>query len=577
MGKGEGKMRKKNASLSKLLMWAFGAFAAAVLVLLVCMDWFLIKSYQLAKREQEATVLQTAVSTVRTDMDRINNTIFDFYENNSAFEALSNELTTLEEFSYSYDLNEALKARLILEDCLDGYILFYDHGRAVRYYTETDKVDADDIYELKAQVKSRINDSGTGWKWSYALVNGTKYGYLLANDGGVSLCLIYNLTSREDALMDSAPENCRLFFVDTEGVLGEEGSPERQLLEELGTASGVFSRTRGSRSVTAYRIGSTNLWLCMQITIDLFFYMSGGQMLLLLITVLAVVGIAAMQRRMGRFLILPLRRLVQTMNRIRDGQWETKVESADFEEIQKVNDALEAMVGEIKKQKILTYEHMLEKQQTQMRFLQLQLKPHFYLNGLKTLNALVMEQDWQKTQDLIINLSEHLRYLLQAERETVPLQAEVDYVRNYTELKKNMTGRPFSVTWDIQPTRRSWQVPTLCIQTFLENSFKYAKMGSAQKQLLLRISIRELETMDGPYLDICVRDNGCGYPEDVLDSINLNPDREGLGVGIKNLQRRCQLLYAGKAEYNFYNDNGAVSELSLPWKGDRSHEDPGGG
>ena len=241
-----------------------------------------------------------------------------------------------------------------------------------------------------------------------------------------------------------------------------------------------------------------------------------------------------------------------------------------------MNDALAAMVEEIQKQKILSYEHMLEKQQTQMRFLQLQLKPHFYLNGLKTLNAMVMEEDWRATQDVIISLSEHMRYLLQSERELVPLAAEVDFVKNYTQLQAKMTGRQFEIFWNIRKPSRDWQVPVLCIQTFLENSFKYAKMGSAQKKLQLRIAIRELETEDGAYLDISVRDNGRGYPEEILDSINDDPEREGAGVGIKNLQRRCQLLYDGEAQYNFYNDNGAVSELSLPWKEEtREHSDCG--
>ena len=314
----------------------------------------------------------------------------------------------------------------------------------------------------------------------------------------------------------------------------------------------------------------------MSVRVNLLFFMSPWQMVLLVITMLSVVGLIFLRRRLEEYMIVPLRRLVQTMERIRDGHWEAKLESTDYVEIQRVNDALAAMVEEIQKQKILSYEHMLEKQQTQMRFLQLQLKPHFYLNGLKTLNAMVMEEDWRATQDVIISLSEHMRYLLQSERELVSLAAEVDFVKNYTQLQAKMTGRQFEIFWNIRKPSRDWQVPVLCIQTFLENSFKYAKMGSAQKELQLRIAIRELETEDGAYLDISVRDNGRGYPEEILDSINDDPEREGAGVGIKNLQRRCQLLYDGEAQYNFYNDNGAVSELSLPWKEEnREHSDCG--
>lgn len=564
-----GKIRKRSSSLSGLLTFVFAFFAAAVLLLLICMDWYLINSYQLAKREQEAAVLENAASEVRTDMERINKIIYEFYESSNDLKALSGKLTDLEKFSHSYDLNEALKGRLILEDCLHGHFLFYDGAKSVRYFVDTEVVDFDDVYELRVRIKDQIQQAGANWQWFYTVVNGSKYGLLLVNYGNASLCQIYNLSYKEQVMTESAMENCRLFFVQTGGGLMEKDDGEyAELLEKLSNRSGSYSCKTASSYLSAREIGKKGLWLCMEVKTDLFFYMSGGHLLLLFVTFFTVLGIVAVQRQMRESLLQPLHRLVQTMNRVRDGEWEAKVESADFEEIQRVNDALESMVGEIQKQKILTYEHMLEKQQTQMRFLQLQLKPHFYLNGLKTLNAMVMEGDRDKMQDLIINLSEHLRYLLQAERETVPLQAEVDYVRNYTELQKNMTGRPFRVTWDIAPTRRSWQVPILCIQTFLENSFKYAKMGNAQKELLLRITIRELETQEGAYLDICIRDNGCGYPEEVLDCINEAPEWEGQGVGIKNLQRRCTLLYAGRAEYNFYNDNGAVSELSLPWKGE---------
>lgn len=568
-------MGKKHTSLSKLLTGAFLFFSALLLVLMICMDWYLISSYQMAKRQQEAQILEEAADHVRSDMLRINYTLYDIYENNTDFKALSGKLTDLERFSHSYDLNEALKVRLVLEDYLHGHFLFYNNGQSIRYFVDQDIVESEDIYELRVLIKEYQQADAMDRKWHYAVINGSKYGLLPVKNGNVSLCLIYNLSNWEETLLESTPEGCELFFVATDGSLGmTEEKADQALLDALGNASSAYSRKHGGSHISAYRISNTNLWLCMRVPVDLFFYMSPGQLMLLFVTILMVVGLTFLRRQMKEYLIVPLKRLVHTMNQIRDGEWEAKVESAELEEIQKVNDALETMVGEIRKQKILAYEQKLEKQQTQMRFLQLQLKPHFYLNGLKTLNAMVMEEDWCNTQDMIISLSEHMRYLLQSEREMVPLAAEVDFVRNYTQLQKNMTGRPFRVTWDLQNTRRDWYVPVLCIQTFLENSFKYAKMGSAQKELQLRISVRELETEEGAYLDISVRDNGCGYPKSVLDNINEDPHLGGLGVGIKNLQRRCELLYGGEAQYNFYNDNGAVSELSLPWKGGERNEDP---
>lgn len=567
-------MRKRELSLRKMLTDTILFFSVLLLILMLFMNWYLISRYQLEKRHQEMQALENAADSVHSDMLRTNYTLYDICGNNEDFRALTGEMSDLENFSHSYDLNEALKVRMLLEDHFNGHFLLYNGGQSTRYFVDQEVIDPDDIYELRVHIKELLREKNAVRKWQYVIANGSRYALLPAKEGNISLCMLYNLTNREKVFQESAPKDCELFFVETDGNLGDgKNAWEQGLMQELEESSGYYSRQFGGYHISAYRIGNTRLWLCMRVRINLFFYMSPGQLLLLFVTVAVVIGLVVLRRRLEEYMVVPLRRLVQTMNCVRDGQWDAKVESADYEEIQMVNDALETMVGEIRKQKILTYEHRLEAQQTQMRFLQLQLKPHFYLNGLKTLNAMVMEEDWRSTQDVIISLSEHMRYLLQAERELVPLQAELEFVKNYTRLQSQMTGRTVDIQWNIRTPGRNWLVPVLCIQTFLENSFKYARIGSVQKHLQLRLSVRELETEEGAYLDISVRDNGQGYPEDVLDCINDEPEREGPGVGIKNLQRRCALIYGGRAQHNYYNDNGAVSELILPWKED-THEDP---
>ena len=55
-----------------------------------------------------------------------------------------------------------------------------------------------------------------------------------------------------------------------------------------------------------------------------------------------------------------------------------------------------------------------------------------------------MEGHTDKMQELILNLSVHLRYLLQAEQELVPLKMELNFVENYVNMQKHVTGRPVS-------------------------------------------------------------------------------------------------------------------------------------
>jgi len=222
--------------------------------------------------------------------------------------------------------------------------------------------------------------------------------------------------------------------------------------------------------------------------------------------------------------------------------------------------------------KIAAYEGTIQKQKAQMQYLKLQLKPHFYLNSLKTLNVLAKRGDKEKAQDLIMELSYHLRYLLQAEKELVLLKDEIKYVKNYEQMQGILTGRKFAIKWNVDGEAQHWMIPTLGIQTFIENSLKYAKVGENGNTLLIRIYGQILDTENGKFLDIRICDNGNGYPNHVLQEINGETETEKSSVGILNLKRRCHILYGDKAEYYFYNEDGAVSELILPFRKEMDNE-----
>ena len=187
--------------------------------------------------------------------------------------------------------------------------------------------------------------------------------------------------------------------------------------------------------------------------------------------------------------------------------------------MQRTIDTVNVMVDEIQKQKMTLYEQTIENQKAQMQYLTMQLKPHFYLNGLKTLNALAMNGENEKMQDVIIKLSSYLRNLLQIEREEITLESEIDCVKNYVEFQQAALERPITIEWQVE-VEKCWYVPNLCLQTFVENSVKYAKTMSSARGLTIWIQIHELETEDGTFLDIYIRDNGTGFPEDVLEIIN---------------------------------------------------------
>ena len=133
-----------------------------------------------------------------------------------------------------------------------------------------------------------------------------------------------------------------------------------------------------------------------------------------------------------RFFLKPFDSLVTTMEQIRNGRWDAKLETAGpVDEFVRLQNTFNAMIEEIHSLKIASYEQRLERQQVELQYLQLQIRPHFFLNCLKNLYALVQGRQYEQTQEFILKLSEHLRYLFREMRTLVQMETEIKNVENY--------------------------------------------------------------------------------------------------------------------------------------------------
>ena len=106
-------------------------------------------------------------------------------------------------------------------------------------------------------------------------------------------------------------------------------------------------------------------------------------------------------------------------------------------------------------------------------------------------------------------------------------------------------------------------LPPLSIQTFVENSVKYAL--NLPNCLQIRVEAVRL----GDNMKIQVRDNGKGYPPKVLTVLNSDEEFAWDGdethrIGIRNVKERLRLIFGDNSFMHFYNDNGSVTEFVLP-------------
>ncbi len=609
--KEDGKQTGRMVSLNRI--WTVTVIAAyiAILVLLLWMDSILVLNYRRERTAEEQQKVSSYADTVSEHLGKIDELLYDIYAYSEDFRGLNGVQKELEEFNSVYEIDLIMRNRAALYGWIDGYMLSYHGMNMWRYYIGNRAGDLDFTDQMKQYVSERIH-SGENWDRSVARIGNRTYYFILCRRENVALCGIYDLNQSVQSYTGDTEIGKDVFFADGSriygvaegadgslaagadsgpaekaagdptgevlpesvgGLSGEPdaaaeqagGIPAAQLLARVNGANDNFEEKIGSDEYFGKRIDGTQLWVIYRKPVTVFTFMNAIHMLLFLLTFSTVIVAVFLYRYMKKNMILPLRSLVGTMNEVSRGNWDSvHSHGSRLEEVQRVDEAFSVMVSEIRKQKILSYEQTIEKQNAQMQYLQLQLKPHFYLNGLKTLNMLAMEGNMEKAQDLIMHLSFHLRYLLQVNRTLVPLASEIDYTKNYGSIQSKMYGRDAAVSWDIQEGVGDVPVPTLCIQTFVENSFKYAMPDGGWTGLEIAVKIHKLETEDGDFVDISVSDNGVGYPPHILEDINGAPKEESVSVGINNLKRRCIFLYGDRCEYNFCNSDGAVSELVLP-------------
>ena len=154
-----------------------------------------------------------------------------------------------------------------------------------------------------------------------------------------------------------------------------------------------------------------------------------------------------------------------------------------------------------------------------------QINPHFFFNSLNGLSSLVRKKDDAATLRYIEDISDIFRYTLQDEPlDTVPLESELDFTRQYINVLKTRFANKLSYSIEMEENAADGRLPVLTMLPLLENISTHNMIDSEHP---MEISIR---TAPDGYLEV----RNSKYPKP-------NPPQTG-GTGLKNLSDRFQIL-----------------------------------
>ena len=205
----------------------------------------------------------------------------------------------------------------------------------------------------------------------------------------------------------------------------------------------------------------------------------------------------------------------------------------------------------------------LEKQKTKIDYLQLQIRPHFYINCLNSIYSMAQLKHTEEIQQLALYVSGYMRSIFRKGTKPILMDEELQQIVNYVKIHNILYRYDCKCHICVDERVKQAMIPPLIMIVFVENCVKYT-VGCKRK---IEISI------EGSFLDeeqkkiqIRIADNGPGFPENVLEKFRKNEfgaNDDRFQIGIRNTKDRLQLLYGAEASLMIGNGENLGTEVII--------------
>ena len=185
----------------------------------------------------------------------------------------------------------------------------------------------------------------------------------------------------------------------------------------------------------------------------------------------------------------------------------------------------------------------------QLEYLRYQINPHFFMNTLNNIHALV-DIDPAKAQETIVELSKMMRFVLyEGDKHGVPLTRELDFIRTYISLMQLRYTDKVKITLSLPDEVPDKTIAPLILIAFVENAFKHGVSYQHDSFIEVKASV------EADRLHFSCRNSKAG---------DGTSGTKG-GVGLANVRKRLNLLYGHDYALHIKDDASVYNvELDIP-------------
>ena len=260
----------------------------------------------------------------------------------------------------------------------------------------------------------------------------------------------------------------------------------------------------------------------------------------------------------------PLKQITEQMKKAKIRDWSPQINYKGRDEIAFLTMEFNSMVLRMNSlvDKVIEQKSYLNIQE--MKALQSQINPHFLYNTLEIVNWMARARNAKEIVDIVLALSDMMRYITSHAEDIVTVEKELEYVRKYCLLQHARYLDKFSVEYDVDEDVLDCSVPKLSLQPIIENAILHAFDGMKNGG-----EIHITGKVYDKKIRLQIIDNGKGIdPETIRRMMDQQPIPNGthVGIGVGNVDRRIKLIFGTEYGLKIISvpDHGSSFDIWLP-------------
>lgn len=170
-----------------------------------------------------------------------------------------------------------------------------------------------------------------------------------------------------------------------------------------------------------------------------------------------------------------------------------------------------------------------QQQASELALMRSQVNPHFLFNTLNNIYSLVYRKS-NEAPEAVMKLSSIMRYMLyDSAAQKVPLEKEIEYLKNFIELQNLRVKHPDFVKLQIEGNTDGRTIAPMLLISFVENAFKHSNKNHRPGILIHLYALKEKMNFE------------------VINYLKTRTTKEepSGGISLGTIRRRLELIYPG--------------------------------